>query len=1743
MKCALKRMLSVLLCVAMLLPFIVVELPAKVEATNHGEYDTLAMVYDLGSCPSMQGLGLCGDYFYAIKTDGDDYAAAVCRVNKHTGGKTWLTNSGTGTNYFYDFGHGNDCEVVVAGGVTTMFVPTSKTGSNSLVRYKISGSTATKVCGYQMVNTSGALMGGGAIRVARVDDQNIYLLFKTGNSLYTGTLPISQNGGNLVMTFLCTLDYSEVVVNGTTMDTSDWILQGFGYHDHMVYLPITGNHSAATINVSVIAVYDIEGASGTIKPLPDPTFRVTSSAYSALFEMESCVIDPETNLLYFNTNRRKTSSDTNYDGIHYITNWIYEPQNRTKEVNNYRWEMVNNKLTSMTAGSSVYNGLAMHQGRVSGGTISNGRYATSKTVVLEHSRPWIIEWKSNGCSSGELLFATQAVSNYTDAPYIFVNDNNSRVSIGAYNGSQYNNYGVTLSDHGIDGTKSHVYRLTNKPASDGSNMVYLSVDGKELGPMNNYYVASTSQGTTSNWVSGKDLRFSYIGTNNHPINDSIEYIQVWGNGKLWEVDEPDTFRWETQGNALTSIAKSGLTKNALTAIWGSISGGQCSGVQCDVAKNVVLLHNRPWSIEWKGSYSSGNMILAGDNMGNTEGSPYLFRSGILAFGERLGGAHHNYGIKLSDHGISYTDNHTFRLTNRIAADGSNMVYLYVDGVEIGAMNNYYKGTSSQGVTSDWLNGRDLTFTHLGAYQYMISGNLEYLQIWEGGIPAEDEPDNFRWETQNGAFTSVTSNGNTENTATMLSGAISGSTFTDNSYYRLDKTVFLNHDRPWSIQWESEGSWAGSASGAMLFSASNNHNQINAPYLYRRGGSDFIVFGEREGSAHHNYGIKLSDHGIDGTAKHTYLLTNRIAANGSNMVYLFVDGVEIGPMNHYYQGINDQGTTSDWINGKDFAFSFMGTAGYPINNVTLSYVHVFENCSHTFGAWNVKNATCTVNGSKSRSCTVCGYTETQTITATGHSYNKISYDADCKNHQRDEYICSKCGDCYIVYPDELMSDWVEQLPEGIDQSRVETKNQYRYSDYETTTSYSTALAGYTLKSSAWEQSGSGTINYVNSWPSGFFSGNSLYTKYNNKSAKKIASETSTDKTTINSDAVVGYLYYHWCYSGSYYSVESKSGSYTTFHAFYSTTNPSSLSNYDPSDNSYYYPNSACCSNSEWYWYVPVYGQKYTTYKKLFTYERWTDFSSWSDTAVTASATRKVETRTVYRYVSGEYGAHQYVNGICSVCGDVCSHSWNNGTCSNCAMNCGHSYNSGVVTTKPSCTVDGIKTYTCGICEKTKTETIKAQGHNYVTDVLDPTCTTGGYTTHTCSVCGDNYRDHFLAPSGHSYDAGMVTTQPTCTSTGVKTYTCASCGSQKTESVASVGHNWSNGICANCGEDCTHSFETGVCTICGVLKPTVIPVLNPTGATLSLEGEVMYKVYFTVDDPTFIKSMGMLTFNAEPANATIDNADEIISEVELVNGTYIASSNGIPAKMLSDDVYIRLYAQLQDGTYVYSRVIKYSGKIYADYVLDYRSDDPALQSLVVAMLNYGAGAQTFFGYKTDSLMNADLTANEKSKVVGYTSSLVPSRELPAESKIGNFPKSEQFSYRSASMVLEGALAINYRFVPTLTPDSGLTLYYWIEDTYNSVDALTLLNCDGSMEMTQDSSGYYTATYDGLAAKQMGDVIYVVAVYRADGMQHTTGVIAYSLYTYCNDAVTYKQPSAEIAKAAAVYGYYAENYFGSR
>lgn len=178
----------------------------------------------------------------------------------------------------------------------------------------------------------------------------------------------------------------------------------------------------------------------------------------------------------------------------------------------------------------------------------------------------------------------------------------------------------------------------------------------------------------------------------------------------------------------------------------------------------------------------------------------------------------------------------------------------------------------------------------------------------------------------------------------------------------------------------------------------------------------------------------------------------------------------------------------------------------------------------------------------------------------------------------------------------------------------------------------------------------------------------------------------------------------------------------------------------------------------------------------------------------------------------------------------------------------------ITAEATCTTTGTKVQYCKYCHtRMATETIPATGHSYgawssnndgthsrvcsvcsdvdtvsctatyVNITVDPTCTVGGYDNHTCSVCGYSYQDNYTDATGHSWNAGEVTTPATCTATGVKTFTCTVCDEIRTEDIPMLDHDYdTNGDGTVTAEDgvvttqptCTEKgVRTYTCKTCG------------------------------------------------------------------------------------------------------------------------------------------------------------------------------------------------------------------------------------------------------------------------------------------------------------------------------------------
>lgn len=155
---------------------------------------------------------------------------------------------------------------------------------------------------------------------------------------------------------------------------------------------------------------------------------------------------------------------------------------------------------------------------------------------------------------------------------------------------------------------------------------------------------------------------------------------------------------------------------------------------------------------------------------------------------------------------------------------------------------------------------------------------------------------------------------------------------------------------------------------------------------------------------------------------------------------------------------------------------------------------------------------------------------------------------------------------------------------------------------------------------------------------------------------------------------------------------------------------------------------------------------------------------------------------------------------------------------------HEWNSGKVTTQPTCTTAGQKTYTCTVCSATKVETLDALGHNFAKyDAKAATCTEIGWNTYfTCTNCNyTTYKE--IAALGHD-KVSHKAKAATCTEKGWNAYdTCSRCDYTSYKEIAALGHDFTSNTwqsdahrhwkkCSRCkaaGKKTQHTGGTATC----------------------------------------------------------------------------------------------------------------------------------------------------------------------------------------------------------------------------------------------------------------------------------------------------------------------------------------------
>lgn len=146
--------------------------------------------------------------------------------------------------------------------------------------------------------------------------------------------------------------------------------------------------------------------------------------------------------------------------------------------------------------------------------------------------------------------------------------------------------------------------------------------------------------------------------------------------------------------------------------------------------------------------------------------------------------------------------------------------------------------------------------------------------------------------------------------------------------------------------------------------------------------------------------------------------------------------------------------------------------------------------------------------------------------------------------------------------------------------------------------------------------------------------------------------------------------------------------------------------------------------------------------------------------------------------------------------------------------GHAWGSGAVTTAPTCSATGVRTYTCSRCDAKRTENIPMTAHTPVTvPGKAATCFAPGLTEGSkCSVCGIVLTEQEVIPAAHTSGEAVEENKVAATCTAEGSYEevvyCTVCEielSRRTVTVPKAEHT--PGAAATC-------TSPQICTACGM-----------------------------------------------------------------------------------------------------------------------------------------------------------------------------------------------------------------------------------------------------------------------------------------------------------------------------------------
>ena len=292
------------------------------------------------------------------------------------------------------------------------------------------------------------------------------------------------------------------------------------------------------------------------------------------------------------------------------------------------------------------------------------------------------------------------------------------------------------------------------------------------------------------------------------------------------------------------------------------------------------------------------------------------------------------------------------------------------------------------------------------------------------------------------------------------------------------------------------------------------------------------------------------------------------------------------------------------------------------------------------------------------------------------------------------------------------------------------------------------------------------------------------------------------------------------------------------------------------------------------------------------------------------------------------------------------------------------------------------------------------------------------------------------------------------------------------------------------------------------------LRFASATLTLENDLTLTYY--------VRPAVMEHYSNVHVAFTMNGVTTVVASPTTVNssGQFGYAYEGVIPRMMNDDIAATIY-----GTYdglEYSYTMRYNAAKYC-YTMLSTSNDPLLKTLLVDLLNFGTAHQNYMEYKTEDLINAELTDEQAALASSYKQSFTPVLRLTGTD--------DTASWKGVTLALSNAIVL--RTLLTCNDINGVSVCFIVDGEEFWVD---------SSEFIKDVEGYYSDGYyvyfDGLKARQLESEI-ACTVYR--GEYPTSKTMYYSVETYA----AHKSMSSDLGELVSkmmYYGQSAYNYVNS-